>query len=376
MHGPRRGAAGTPFPFEGPVPPELLINREDELEVLGRRAADRVSVRLVAPRRYGKTSLLIAHAARLRAVGWRTAHVDLAQVADLVDVARRFAAAYAELDSSWVRAQLGGLLSRIGLSVSATGPAVTLGPRPAPAASEAAEAVLLPLLELPKTLWERDQTPTLVVLDEFQDLLVARKGIDGLLRSRIQYHGDAVAYVYAGSEPSLMRELFDARERPLFGQAVPLTLDPLPFDAAISDLSSRFAAERLDPGQALGELVALAAGHPQRTMLLCYLLAEALSAGQTATPALAADIVEQAVQMTAPSHQAIWQASGATERAVLAAVADGVAPTSRALAAEHNVARTTLGAAADRLVDQGHLIRSPRASRLVDPLLGEWLRRR
>ena len=35
-----------------------------------------------------------------------------------------------------------------------------------------------------------------------------------------------------------------------------------------------------------------------------------------------------------------------------------------------------LDAAADRLVDQGHLIRIPRASRLVDPLLAEWLRRR
>ena len=58
---------GTPFPFEGPVDPELLIDREDELRD-ARRAAprDRVGVRLAAPRRYGKTSLLLAHAARLR----------------------------------------------------------------------------------------------------------------------------------------------------------------------------------------------------------------------------------------------------------------------------------------------------------------------
>src|SRR3712207_8034440 len=41
---------------------------------------------------------------------------------------------------------------------------------------------------------------TLFRSDEFQDLLVARKDLDGLLRSRIQYHGDAAAYVYAGSE--------------------------------------------------------------------------------------------------------------------------------------------------------------------------------
>ena len=67
-----------------------------------------------------------------------------------------------------------------------------------------------------------------MVFDEFQDLLVARQDLDGLLRSRIQYHDDAAAYVYAGSEPSMMRELFDARERPLFGQADPLALGPAP----------------------------------------------------------------------------------------------------------------------------------------------------
>src|SRR4051794_41786270 len=34
-----------------------------------------------------------------------------------------------------------------------------------------------------------------------------------LVRSRIQYHGDAASYVYARSEPSMMRELFERRER-------------------------------------------------------------------------------------------------------------------------------------------------------------------
>lgn len=108
------------------------------------------------------------------------------------------------------------------------------------------------LLDLPKTLWDRDQTPTLVVFDEFQDLLVVRQDLDGLIRSRIQYHGDAAAYVYAGSEPSMMRELFDSRERPLFGQAGQLTLGRLPVDEVLAVLGERFRGEQLDPGEALG----------------------------------------------------------------------------------------------------------------------------
>src|SRR5919202_6818531 len=266
---------GTPFRFEGPVPPELLIDRVAELDVLARRAADRVGVRLVAPRRYGKTSLVLAHAARLAETGWRTVHVDLSRVADLTDVARRVAGAYAHLDSRWVRAHLIGLLGRIGMTVGLAGPAVTVAARPQLPDPDAAEAVVLRLLDLPAARWERDRTSTLVVFAEFQDVRVARRDLDGLLRSRLQYHGDAAAYVYAGSEPSMMRELFDARERPLFGQADPLALGPLPVDEALADLARRFAGEGLDPGDAMGELTVFAHGHSPRTLLLASLLADA-----------------------------------------------------------------------------------------------------
>jgi hypothetical protein len=358
------------------VPPELLIDRLDELAVLGRRAGDRVSVRLVAPRRFGKTSLLMAHAARLEQVGWRSAHVDLAGVADLTDVSRRIASAYARLDVSWVRSHLSGLLARLGVSLSVGGPAVTLAARPARAETAAAETILERLLDLPLRLFERDGNSTLVVFDEFQDLLVARNDLDGLLRAYIQYHHDAAAYVFAGSEPSMMRRLFEARERPFFGQADPLSLGPLPVEDALAELTDRYQAEGLDGGEALGELVAFAAGHPQRTMLLAYLLADRVAAGEAPTPALAGVVIDDALARTDAAHRALWQELGVSDRAVLAGVADGLAPTSRALAADHRVSRGTLDAAASRLADQGHLWRQPRGTHLVDPLLAEWLRRR
>ena len=367
---------GTPFRFDGPVSPDLLIDRADALQSLARRSADRVGVRLAAPRRFGKTSLLLAHAEQLRETGWRTAHVDFSQVSDLTDVARRIAGAYAALDDRWIRAHLSGLLARLGVSIGTTGANLIVGPRPHAPDPQAAEAVLYRLLDLPKQLWERDETPTLVVFDEFQDLLVARDDLDGVLRSRIQYHGDAAAYVYAGSEPSLMRELFDRRERPLFGQADPLSLAPLPLDEALDDLGERFAREQLDPGEALAELAVLAGGHPQRLMLLCYLLAEQLQSGRAGTPEVASEVIDAAIARTQPAHQALWTQLGRSERVALAAAADGVPPASRELAAEHRLGHTTLHRAADRLVDQGHLAREHGGVHVIDPLLREWLRRR
>ena len=305
-----------------------------------------------------------------------TAHVDLGRVSDLTDVARRIAAGYGSLDVGWMRAHLGGLLARLGLSIGTTGASVTLGPRPASPETDAAEAVLHRLLDLPKTLCERDQVPTLVVFDEFQDLLIAREDLYGVLRSRIQYHGDAAAYVYAGSEPSMMRELFDKRERPLFGQADPLPLGPLPLDDLLAELANRFARENVDPGEALGELAVFAGGHPQRVMLLCYLLAEQLEAGRVGTVETAEFVVQDAIERTQAAHEALWRQLRRSEKVVLAGVADGVPPASAALAAEHQLGRNTLHEAAERLVDQGHLGREGNNMRVIDPLLREWLKRR
>src|SRR4051812_8670560 len=61
----------NPFRYQGPVAPERLIDRAGELDALQRATADRVAVRLAAPRRYGKTSLIDAHVASMRAVGHR-----------------------------------------------------------------------------------------------------------------------------------------------------------------------------------------------------------------------------------------------------------------------------------------------------------------
>ena len=173
-----------------------------------------------------------------------------------------------------------------------------------------------------------------------------------------------------------MRELFETRERPLFAQADPLTLDLLPLEDTMGELEARFRAEDQDPGEALGELVGFAAGHPQRTMLLAYLLSDRLAEGAAGDARLAGEVIDAALVRSAPAHQALWQQLGRSERVVLTAVADGIAPTNEALADEHQLARTTLNDAAARLASQGHLVRSARRSSLVDPLLGEWLRRR
>jgi hypothetical protein len=158
--------------------------------------------------------------------------------------------------------------------------------------------------------------------------------------ARIRIHGDderSQSYVYAGSEPSMMRELFDKRERPLFGQADPLPLGPLPLDRVLADLSERFSGEGLAPADALGQLAAFAAGHPQRVMPLCHLLAEEREAGRPGTVETAESVIQTTIARTEAAHQALWSQLRRSEKVVLAGIADGLPPASPALASEHQL---------------------------------------
>src|SRR5680860_349105 len=173
------------FPFETPIAADTLIDRRDELHRLHLAATDGAHVRLAGPRRYGKTSLLLAHERSLQQTGWRTVHVDFYGVTSLVEVCARVATAYGRLRDTKVRSHLTALGSRLGLTVSTSGIGVTLGPRQAQLSQESALTAAAELLDLPLRLFERDRVPTLVVFDEFQDLLSAGATLDGLLRSHV-----------------------------------------------------------------------------------------------------------------------------------------------------------------------------------------------
>jgi hypothetical protein len=353
-----------------------LIDRRSELEVLQRAAADRLAIRLAAPRRFGKTSLLDAHVASMHAVGHRAVRVDLTKVATVADAAARFAEAFATLPAD-PRRSAQRFTARLGASLSLPGLQLSIAPNAGRASADEARAALLELLDVPLGLHRAEGGLTVVCLDEFQDLLVADDALDGLLRSVIQHHGEAAAYVFAGSQPSLMRMLFSDRERPFYGQARPLELPPLPVAEAAHDILALLVADGLDGGVAVDELLTFTHGHPQRTVLLAHHLYDLLDS--PAPPAnAAARAVGLALDETRDAHQAVWDSLGRVERVVTVTLAGGGAPSGSRAASEHRVARSTLQDALERLLTgEQHVQRDETGRpRLIDPLFAEWLRRR
>ena len=94
----------NPFVYSRPVPPEDVVDRDEEVEALLRSAVGGPNVRLYAPRKYGKTSLLT----RALHDGGRTEGlvgvlVDLYRVSSIADVTVRLERAYARHLSGEIR---------------------------------------------------------------------------------------------------------------------------------------------------------------------------------------------------------------------------------------------------------------------------------
>lgn len=366
----------NPFKYQGPITPPHLIDRGSELEALQAAAANRVAIRLAAPRRFGKSSLLEAHVAAMRSVGHRAVRVDFSKVSTVGDVAVRLAHAYRELPVEPSRV-VSRWAARLGVTVAVAGVGFTVAPRAPRLAADEARAALLQLLDVPRALFEKDGELTVICFDEFQDLLVADNDLDGLFRSAIQHHDRAAAYVFAGSQPSLMRALFSEYERPFYGQARPLDLSTLPLDEAANDIEALLGADGLEADGTVDELLAFSGGHPQRTILLAHHLYELLDRGED-SERLGAAVVDLALTEAADALQALWDSFDRNERVVLLALSDGQAPTGTIVANEHRIPRSTLRQALERLLADERHIRRDADGRpyLLDPLLAEWLRRR
>lgn len=369
----------SPFRYEEPLDPDDLIDRELELWTLLDRAAGGRNSRLTAPRRYGKTSLMRRMLRDAERSGMVPIYVDLYGVLTVADVTTRIELAYeAQLDGSlrrWFTSLRRSL--RPVARVSAGPTSVQISGQPTERHVDDGSRALLERLATPAKLHERTGRIVVIVFDEFQALLGAGSQLDAVFRSEIQHHGDGVAYVFAGSHPGMMRELFADRRRPFFDQAAAIHLPPLPDDALADHVGETFEAGDRDCAAVLDLLLDMAAGHPQRSMQLASHLWSQTPRGaaatlETWTAALAA--VGGEVQ---DELRARWDALPTTQRRALSAIAAADEPLySEAATARHGTTKGGTRQALGALVDLGEIEADPDAVtryRVVDPFVRAWV---
>lgn len=363
----------NPFVFSHPLDPEHLIDRGREAEQLLALAEGGHATRLSAPRRYGKTSLLRRVGRDAEKIGFNYVEVDFYGVLSQEDVAIRLERSYKELKSAAWRvadAAIRALRPRVSLRA---GPA-RFEARPSSNPEPDSSRALIGLLDLPLELYERTGTRTLVAFDEFQSLLALNPQIDGLFRSRIQRHGDSASYIFTGSHPGLMEQLFGVYERPFFGQARVMKLSPLTDADLVDYIGKRFEAGDRDVAPSLDPLLDLVKGHPQRAMLLAHYLWAQTPRDEVATPERWQATLGAVFSEYDEALQATWDALETKEKVVLAALAQGQDRlfSDRTLN-RFNLSKGGMQHARDALARRGHLHQIGDDWELVDPLLAEWI---
>lgn len=362
----------NPFRYSGPVDPEDVIDRKRELREMLATAESANNSRVLAPREFGKTSLLRKLLADADKDGWATVYVDFFGILTLADAANRIERAYTQ--------QLQGDLASWFETIRRRLPGARIGGGPVPAAvdvdiSPQAEEPLLERLAMPRRILEKKGARTLIVFDEFQDVLGTREDADEVIRSEIQHHGEAASYVFAGSDVGAMLKLFSDRRHAFYRQAGRVDLEPLAPDHLGDYLLDRFSQteKSIDP-DALSALLDRAEGHPRAAMLLAHELWKRTPARGTAAIELFDEAERMSLEKAAADLRALWKGLTKGEKGIVTALARGESPFSRKRS-DAGGRGATATTAMDNLVAAGEVTETAKGYRIIDPFFAELVRR-
>ena len=213
------------------------------------------------------------------------------------------------------------------------------------------------------------------MFDEFQDIVKVRE-MDAILRGHIQHQGEVASYVFSGSEATLMRRLFEERERPLYGQAVPMKLGRLADADIAAYVAERFRGTDREVGDALGPLLEVARGHPQRAMLLAHRLWAEVEAGRAATAGDWSRALDAALDEVGPELEARWaRFSPAEQKTLRALVAGRGSPYRTAVLGRLDLPKASAQQALKTLRARSDVEAADGGYAIVDPLLALWIER-
>ena len=375
------GRTTNPFYFGDLALDEAFTDRDAELKSLKADIRNGQNVALIAPRRYGKSSLVRRAIQDLMARGVLVAEVDLMKTPTKAKLASKLARAiHNDVASTMFKAKE-AVRVFAGLRIT---PTVTLNPDDgsysfsftAYQAEEDLDATLERLLELPAQLAAEQKKTVALYFDEFQEVTNIDPGLPALMRAVFQEQPN-IAHVYAGSKRHMMRRLFNDENEPFYRSAKVMeigTIEPHLFE--------RFIKERFDATdqgvteEAVRALVAITRGHPYATQELAYALWEEVPSGFTATENDLIRALDAVLRSENAHFTLLWEKASRTQRLVLQALA--VEPgrlQSHPYRIKFNLPpASTVQRAAETLVADELIERQPGGEHaIVEPFLQEWI---
>ncbi len=267
------------FPTTKILPAEDIIGREAFIRDVTRRTIEHQSVMIPGPRRIGKTAVATEILRRCREEhGALTASVDLFLQSTPDEFAKKLIATVLANQDSRILAIVQESLAALSRWLQGSEFVVRVlnsvefrwlyhldrltG-----------EELVEHALALPQTLADRMHRPVVVLLDEFQDV-TAIGGTALVKRMRAVWQRQpTTAYLFIGSQASMMRALFGQTTQALYRFADVLQLPDIPDDAWARYIERKFATQGMTPNPGVvTEILRQTGGHPYDTMKMCQAL--------------------------------------------------------------------------------------------------------
>ena len=375
----------NPFTFGDLALDESFTDRESELRELAADMRNGQNVLVYAPRRYGKSSLVLRAAQIAMRRKALVAYVDVMKT----PTKERFAAALARtiyadiaspLEHAFERAAelFRGLRVVPSMEVDPTDGSLRFTFQTGRRKADIDDTIER-LLELLGELAAERKRRVVIVFDEFQEILALDRRYPNLFRAIFQTQPE-VSHVYLGSKRHVLERIFNDRNEPFWRSAKQIEIGPIPPAKFAPFLIARFVAtgKEISPG-GVERLLETTGGHPYATQELAYFVWELVPPGDAATAEIVDAAVAQVLRSEHNHFAQLWDDAPRPQRLLLLALAaePTKSPYAAAYHTRHELPSTptlqTALAALQRkeLVGRGR----DRVYRVIEPFLAEWLLR-
>jgi uncharacterized protein len=377
--------ATNPFTFGDLALDEAFTDREEEIRELVSDMRNGQNVLVYAPRRYGKSSLVLRAAQEAMRRKTLVGYCDLM----MTPTKERLAAALAKTIYSDIASPVGQAFERAADLFRSLRVRPTIEVDPGDGSLRFSfqigrrrtdiDDTIERLLELLGELAAERKRRVVIVFDEFQEIIALDKRFPNLLRAVFQAQPE-VSHVYLGSKRHLLERIFNDRNEPFWRSAKQLEIGPIAPAAFAPFLRDRFTATGKGiTDEGLDLLLEVTAGHPYGTQELAYFVWELVTPGGEASATDVEEAVGRVVRSEHNHFAQLWDDAPRAQRLVLLALADE--PTRSVYSADYHEryelpATPTLQTALAGLIRKEIVGRGEeREYRIIEPFLSEWLLR-
>jgi len=359
-----------------PVTGKQLVGREDIIRQVSQLTLNGQSVVLVAPRRFGKTSVILEILRRLKRKSVYSIYIDFFSTPTKEILAEKITESVLQNKKLHImfykfKDNIGELLKHVEFKRTVEDFNFILSFADV---HKDPDKLLLSSIDFIDKFSVKNNKKMVCAFDEFGDL----KKLDGseivkLFRSKIQLQKNA-AYIFSGRYESVINDLFICSHSPFYRFARVIKLRSIaenPFKKYLINVFSNLGIKIND--DSLDFILNFTGGHPYYTQLICQQIELGFSSKNPILKSQIVDFIESAMWVEINYIEKLWEELTRSKENIPVLLA--LAKSQRGLYSEIETKKINVARALKRLQVSGIVEKIDKYYQITDPLFLYWIKR-